>query len=162
MRLIRYVTALLLAFGPAAQADEFVFGLGATEFNTVMAPRDLKVTIEYHADPFLEWRSGGLGVGGAIIGHSRGDLWGGIGLVAQGRFADRWFWEASFMPGLYAEGSQETELGSTIEFRSLVAIGREISARSAISLALDHRSNASIADFNPGVDAISLRFHRRY
>ena len=55
-----------------------------------------------------------------------------------------------------------TDLGNTLEFRTAMDIGRELSNGSRISLGISHISNAGIDDINPGMDAISLRLTRRY
>lgn len=155
-------TAAFLLLAPAAQASELIFGLGATDFNSDLAPNDSMVSVEYHADPFRTWERAHAGWGAAIVAHTRGDLWVGAGVYGRQMIDDNWFVEGSFMPGLYAENSQATDLGSTIEFRTVLAVGYKVSDKAAVSLAVDHRSNASISDFNPGVNGLSLRFHRDF
>jgi hypothetical protein len=66
------------------------------------------------------------------------------------------------MPGLYSENGAATALGHTIEFRSVLAVGYEISKTTSISLAIDHRSNGGLSDFNPGSNGLSLRFHHKF
>jgi hypothetical protein len=63
------------------------------------------------------------------------------------------------MPGVYAENEVLNDLGSAFEIRSLIAVGRRLNNGQGISLALTHKSNASTAAENPGVNALILRWH---
>ncbi|XHE54338.1 acyloxyacyl hydrolase [Phaeobacter sp. BS34] len=70
-----------------------------------------------------------------------------------------WFIETSVMPGAYAESVKLNDLGSTFEIRSAIAVGKEFATGKSLSLALTHKSNASTADINPGVNSLLLRWH---
>ena len=63
------------------------------------------------------------------------------------------------LPGAYIEGTALNDLGSTFEIRSQLAVGKRFKSGKALSLALSHKSNASTADINPGVNALTLRWH---
>ncbi|MBM1634968.1 acyloxyacyl hydrolase [Sulfitobacter mediterraneus] len=154
--------AVGLTFGQAAQASELVIGSGVVEFNSNLAANDRQFTFEYRFDPYREWDKGQISWGVAVVGHASGDVWAGAGLIAQRHFGDRWFAEASLMPGLYFENGPATALGHTIEFRSVLAVGYEITKTSSISLAIDHRSNGGLSEFNPGSNGLSLRFHHKF
>jgi len=155
-------TAACIALTPAAQASEIVIGLGAVEFNSNLAPNDRQFTFEYRFDPYREWDRVQIGWGVAVVGHASGDVWAGAGLIAQRQFGHGWFAEASLMPGLYFENGPATALGHTIEFRSVLAVGYEISKTASISLAIDHRSNGGLSAFNPGSNGLSLRLHHKF
>ncbi len=157
-----FTFAACLALTPAAHASEVVIGFGAVEFNSNLAPNDRQFTFEYRFDPYREWDKGQISWGVAVVGHAAGDVWAGAGLVAQRQLGGRWFAEASLMPGLYFENGPTTALGHTIEFRSVLAVGYEITETSSISLAIDHRSNGGLSEFNPGSNGLSLRFHHKF
>ena len=155
-------TTVLLSFAPAVQASEIIVGFGAVKFNSGNAPNTQKFTFEYRFDPYREWGGGQIGWGVAVVGHASGDVWAGGGLIAQQQLGNRWFAEASLMPGFYFESSPGTDLGHIIEFRSTLAVGYEISKTMSISLAIDHRSNGGLSDFNPGSNGVSLRLHHEF
>ena len=60
------------------------------------------------------------------------------------------------MPGLYRTG--DTDLGGSLQFRSLIGAGYELSEDMAVSITIDHLSNGSTQTDNPGSDAVMLRF----
>lgn len=93
---------------------------------------------------------------GAVAGVDiDGDLFLGVGPVLRWSFLPGWRADASFMPGFYEEGGG-LDLGSSIEFRSSVALSRAVGERTRIGLAYSHISNASIAEHNPGEDSVWL------
>ena len=65
----------------------------------------------------------------------------------------------SVMPGAYFESSPGNDLGSTFEIRTVLAVGKRFANGKAVSLAFSHKSNASTADENPGVNSLTLRWH---
>lgn len=89
-----------------------------------------------------------------------GDLWAGGGPVLTWG-AGAWRVGASVMPGVYREGDGN-DLGSAFEIRSQVFVDRAISARARLGLALAHKSNASLADDNPGVETLLVTYGRSF
>lgn len=85
-----------------------------------------------------------------------GDAWAGIGVA--------WTWspgwgihvQTSFMPGLHLRG-QGRDMGHPLQFRTGIEIGWEAPSGRRIALAADHRSNADLAEINPGLDTVQLR-----
>ncbi|GGA28711.1 acyloxyacyl hydrolase [Neptunicoccus cionae] len=158
-------TLVLIPFimlGTCASAQELVYGLGGVRYSSDPSQSDTQVSLEYRTAPFHQRRFTNFRWGGAVVGHTRGDLWAGLGIVVQKELDENWFVEGSFMPGIYHGSSQETKLGNAIEFRSLLAVGYKVSDKTSISLAIDHRSNGGLSDHNPGVNGLSLRLHRKY
>ncbi len=114
---------------------------------------------EYHWQDFgaLGALSGNLAVAGRL--DADGDAWVGAGVAGRYRFGGGFFVEGSFMPGLYHGG--DTDLGGSLQFRSLLGAGYDINEDFSISLSFDHMSNGSTQSDNPGSDAVMLRFSIR-
>lgn len=161
MRKIALALALApsLALAVPAAAQEFVAGIGYVDYHAQDAETGGFVSGDYLAarDWSLVGFDWGLGVTAQL--HEAGDVFFGAGVQGQRDFANGWFIEASLMPGLYDEGKEGNDLGSAFEIRSLVGVGRELRNGNRLSLAVSHISNASTGDSNPGLNAISLRFH---
>ncbi|MEN8709279.1 MAG: acyloxyacyl hydrolase [Paracoccaceae bacterium] len=88
------------------------------------------------------------------------DTWYGAGVQYLGDFdgeAGGTFFSMSFMPGAYERGDGP-DLGMTLEFRSSLEIGYEFDNGMRVALSGDHRSNADLADTNPGMETFQLRF----
>jgi len=63
------------------------------------------------------------------------------------------------MLGLYAHLEAKNDLGSVFEIRSTLATGKRLKNGRAISMGCTHKSNASTAAKNAGVNALLLRWH---
>lgn len=154
-RTVTGLTLLLLA-SPAAATD-LVFGFGSTVDSGPGNSESSIVQLELHSDPIWHLGRVDLAVAGAIDLHDNGEYWAGGGLAALWPMRKRWFIEASVMPGYFGGFGAQADLGSHFEIRSLLGIGRQINDRVAVSLAVTHKSNASTADRNPGVNMLELR-----
>ena len=64
----------------------------------------------------------------------------------------------SFGVGLYSGGSGKN-LGSPVEFRSMVELGYQFDNQSRFSLGYSHISNAGITTTNPGSNILSVYYH---
>lgn len=147
--------AAALALAPAAAAAQtWVLGGGASLYDRATRPAAL---VEWHAPPFgtLGRAEFSLGVAGVI--DSGGAAWAGAGVAMMLPLGERWFVEASLMPGAHAMGERDTRLGGALQFRSLIGLGYRLDETRALSLAVHHRSNGRLVTFNPGEETISLR-----
>ena len=150
--------AALLALPPlAAPAADAVIGLGYSDFSDDAAENSAIVELELHSDPLWHFAGADWSVAGAVVAHAEGDLFIGAGPAAIWPLRNRWFIEASVMPGYFEDAGGANSLGSDFEIRSLLGVGRQISDRLSLSLAVTHKSNAGASDRNPGVNAVSLR-----
>lgn len=150
--------AALLALPPlAAPATDAVIGLGYADFSDDAAVDSAILELELHSNPFGRFAGADWSIAGAIVAHSEGDFFVGIGPAAIWSLRNRWFVEASVMPGYFDNAVAANLLGSDFEIRSLLGVGRQISDRLSLSLAVSHKSNADISDRNPGANAVSLR-----
>ena len=109
----------------------------------------------------VQWTYGRLTGRWAVAGRideDRDAFFGG-GVTGEYRFAENWFVEMGFMPGLYHGG--DTDLGGTVHFRSMIGIGFDIHKDIGLGLTIDHMSNGGIQSRNPGSDALMLRIKFR-
>ena len=153
--------ALLFLAQPVAAGD-VVFGAGSTFNSGRTSQESVVLQFELHSDPIWQLGRVDFGVAGAIDLHDNGEYWAGGGLAALWPLDHRWFIEASVMPGYFGGAGAQADLGSHFEIRSLLGIGRQINDRVSLSLAVTHKSNASTADRNPGVNMLELRTRWRF
>lgn len=149
---------LALAAPTSAAAGDLVLGLGYADFDD---PATV-ATLEVHSRPHWRFAGADWSIAGAISTDDEGDFFVGVGPAGLWQLRDRWFVEASVMPGYFSEGIDANDLGSEFEIRSLLGIGREVSEGLSLSLALSHKSNAATAKRNPGVDELSVRLRRSF
>ena len=130
-------------------------------YSVFRRPRDQQRTGISGIPSFTFFGAGKIDVAlaAAAIAHTSGDVFLGGGLSAQYRRHPRWFIEASVMPGAYWENEQGNGLGSTFEIRSQLALGYTLKSGDRISIGISHKSNASTAEFNPGVNSLTVRWH---
>lgn len=150
-------TAIFTILASHVSAQEFVVGLGTTEIsNDDNSAASLQ--IEYHTAPIKE--TSVVELSWALVGqvNTDGDVYLGAGIHSKWPIRNAWFAEASFAAGYYDEGTPGSDLGGNIQFRTLLGLGYELSDTRSISLAIDHLSNASLEDFNPGRETLSLRY----
>lgn len=145
----------------AASADELVFGV-ATDFGNSQRDSIHALDVEYHFDPFRTFLGGQLAVFGVGQIDNQGSVYLGLGLSNQWKIGGNWFAEGSFATGYYDAGSTGLDLGGNVQFRTLVGVGYQLTEQSRISLAVDHMSNASLEELNPGIDKVSVRYSRKF
>jgi hypothetical protein len=145
-----------------ATSQEWVFGIGADGIFDGSDQKNPAFVVEYHAKPFHSAKrfAANFAIAGQV--NDDEDTFIGAGLAATYRLSSKWFVEGSFMPGYYNQGTNGTDLGGDLQFRSLIGVGYKVSKTGSISLAIDHKSNAGIGDINPGIEAIFLRYRRGF
>lgn len=143
---------------PAA-AQELIVGLGYTQFSSDRSEDSALASVEYRHSPFYERGKFEVALAGAVVGHTEGDAFLGAGLSTRYAFNPKWFVELSVLPGAFLENDSENDLGSTFQIRSLLALGYNLKSGNRISVGLSHKSNAGTSDRNPGVNALSARWH---
>jgi hypothetical protein len=85
------------------------------------------------------------------------EVWAGAGLMLTWKQAGGpFFLQGSVMPGLYSKGNGR-DLGGSLQFRSSLEAGYEFPSDLRVSIGIDHRSNADLNSFNPGMDGLHLR-----
>lgn len=149
--------ALLVVLPVAADAGDVVVGLGYADFSDDRAENSAILELELHSDPIWHFFGADWSLATAIVAHSEGDYFIGVGPSARWPLRNGWFVEASAMPGYFNAAEALNDLGGNFEIRTLLGIGRQISDRLSVSLAATHKSNANTADRNPGVNAVAVR-----
>lgn len=94
----------------------------------------------------------------------KGGAWLGLGLYQQFDIdlnGTPLFVGFSFAPGIYMQGN-DVDLGFPIEFRSGVEMGVRFDTGWQVSLSYDHRSNADVVSWNPGLETIQLRVSKTF
>ena len=151
--------AFLVSVSSPLLAQELILGAGFADFSSGISEDGGMISAEYHHTPFYENDRLSVQLGGALSAHFTGDFHIGVGVAGAYQLQNQWFLEGSVMPGAYYENEDDNGLGSTFEIRSLFAVGRRLKNGSAISVGLTHKSNASTASYNPGVNSLLLRWH---
>lgn len=131
--------------------------LGVVQYQTENVGTELRFT---HS--FKKWKRFN-----PILDYSitdQGGAWIGFGLYQQFDMdinGTPLFVGFSLAPGLYARG-EEVDLGSPLEFRSGVEMGARFENGWQVSVSFDHRSNADISRWNPGLETVQLRVSKRF
>ncbi|MFE3838570.1 acyloxyacyl hydrolase [Pseudogemmobacter sonorensis] len=163
LRTVLLLLATLAASTPApVAAQELILGAGHSDFNAVRAENGAVISAEYRGRGFARILGAEAAFSAALDLHETGDAYLGAGLALRWRETERWFIEAGVMPGLFARSSSRNDLGGALHFRSFLGVGWRIDENSAISLAAIHKSNAHLESYNPGLNTLLLRWHRRF
>jgi len=94
----------------------------------------------------------------------KGGAWLGLGLYQQFDMdinGTPLFVGFTLAPGVYMPGG-DVDLGLPLEFRSGVEMGVRFENGWQVSLSFDHRSNADLAAWNPGLETIQLRVSKTF
>jgi hypothetical protein len=86
------------------------------------------------------------------------DLWFGAGGKWSTERITDWpvYIELSLMPGIYLQGEGEN-IGYPLQFRGSLAAGYHFDNGASVSVVFDHRSNANITEWNPGIETLGIR-----
>ena len=76
------------------------------------------------------------------------------------RISEKWFFTPSFALGYYDRGDSK-DLGYNLEFRSQIEFSYKLKS-SRIGFNLNHISNASIGDTNPGTESATISLIRPF
>ncbi len=83
------------------------------------------------------------------------------GLRKNYSISSKWIFTPSFAAGYYDRDNSK-DLGHNIEFRSQIEFSRDIGNQNRIGFNLNHISNASIGDTNPGVESATISIIRPF
>lgn len=142
------VLATLAASPALAQSPSLSFGIAHTETPSTA------LFMTWHSAP----RPAGWSYAAGLYGTSRGAGWIGAGVsytLRPGNGAV--FLRGTVMPGLYHRGS-DVNLGGAFQIATSVEIGTRLRNDAEISLMLIHRSNATVYNYNPGVNAVAIAY----
>lgn len=161
MKRFSYAIAVF-GIATAAHAQEVVLGGGYADYNHAPARDGAIIALEYHHSAFRQSEHFTASFGGALSVDEFSNAHLGVGIVGTYDLGKNWFLEASVMPGIYVEDTPENRLGSRFQIRSLLGIGYTLGSGDKLSVAITHKSNASTTDFNPGVNAVLIRYHKAF
>ena len=80
-----------------------------------------------------------------------------LGLRKDYSLSNKWNLTPSFATGYYDQGSSK-DLGNNLEFRSQLELSYNLEKNKRVGISLNHLSNASLADENPGTESIVISF----
>lgn len=145
--------AVVAGAGPARAADPDFLSLsvGAFDVNDDMTAAEFR--LEYRSK--LEWWIFRPFTG--LMGNSDGGFYGYGGVLVDVFFGRRFVLTPSFAIGAYDRGSGK-DLGHSIEFRSQIELAYRFDDRSRLAISLDHMSNASLDEVNPGTESLMLTY----
>ena len=161
MRKFFFTFLILMSFGFSAQSNEenmWSFSLGQFDMNDTVDSSELRFEYlygnnflknNYDLKPFLGIMRNGDN-GKYIYSGLRKDI--GI--------SEKWFFTPSFALGYYDRGDSK-DLGYNLEFRSQIEFSYKLKS-SRIGLNLNHISNASIGDTNPGTESATISLIRPF
>lgn len=144
------------------------FRAGAFEFAAAVGMDNLRG--DGVADYSVEARTGPLFVRprfevalAAAVEADDSDLWAGAGPILFVPMGDRLRLEASVMLGSYAEGGGGNDLGSDFPmFRTQIGVSVAVAPNWWLGVAANHKSNASTAVDNPGVESVLVVLAYRF
>ena len=163
MKIIGSILSLLILvlYGFSAQSNDenmWSFSLGQFDVNDTVDSSEIRFEYlyannflknNYNLKPFLgAMRNGDNGK--YIYSGLRKDI--GI--------SEKWFFTPSFALGYYDRGDSK-DLGYNLEFRSQIEFSYKLKS-SRIGFNLNHISNASIGDTNPGTESATISLIRPF
>ena len=152
---------ILISYGFSAQSNEehmWSFSLGQFDVNDTVDSSELRLEYlygnnflknNYDLKPFLGVMRNGDN-GKYIYSGVRKDI----------SISEKWFFTPSFALGYYDRGDSK-DLGYNLEFRSQIEFSYKLKS-SRIGFNLNHISNASIGDTNPGTESVTISLIRPF
>ena len=83
------------------------------------------------------------------------------GLRKDFTISSKWIFTPSFAAGYYDRDSSK-DLGYNLEFRSQIEFSRDIGNQNRLGFNLNHISNASVGNTNPGVESATISIIRSF
>lgn len=147
------LAAMAFIAGPAQADDPKFLALSAGYYDINDDHDAFEGRIEYRHDkkfwifkPFA-----------GVMATSDEAVHGYAGVLVDIYFGRRWVLTPSFAPGLYRDGDGK-DLGGTIQFRSQLEFSYRFDNRSRLGISVNHISNASIYDSNPGTESVAITY----
>lgn len=163
----------ILALSAPAVADESVISevrIGIYDHNSNLtgsrhetnAP-DINLEVLFHSPSWLQWMAKPRVNVGANINTSDGTSSLYSGLVWNFDITDAFFIEGGFGGAIHnGETNRETasklNLGCRVLFHENGSLGFRLNEHSSVMLTVDHISNATLCDSNPGLTNVGVRY----
>lgn len=156
------LSILFVVLASIASAQSVILGFGYSDFSAGNGEDSATFALEFQGAPIFGGKNVAGGLAASAVLDAEGDAFVGVGLYGTVDLGQAWFLEGSVMPGYYSDGTSENDLGGNLQFRTLLAVGRTLASGNRLSVAVTHKSNASLDDDNPGVNTLLLRWHRPF
>jgi lipid A 3-O-deacylase len=152
----------LITFVQANEDEDYIStSIGQFDIN------DTKDSVEYRIE-FLKGSISKLSPGnlslkpfyGAMINRDDGKYF-YSGLRKDIALSDKTYLTPSFAIGYYDQGKSK-DLGYDLEFRSQLEISYKLESMNRIAISINHISNASLGEQNPGVESMVISFIRAF
>lgn len=147
------LAAMVFTTGPARAEDPAFLAVSAGYYDINDDYDAFEGRVEYRHDrkfwifkPFA-----------GVMATSDEAVHGYAGVLVDIYFGRRWVLTPSFAPGVYRDGDGK-DLGGTIQFRSQLELSYRFDDRSRLGLSVNHISNASIYDSNPGTESVAITY----
>jgi hypothetical protein len=156
----RVAAATLLAATLCAPAAGFELALSAGVDDLRGGPQ-AAAGLELRGPPL--WRPAAMEIGLAAAAEADRDVWTGAGPILFAPLGPRWRLEASVMLGVYFASRRGSDLGTDFPvFRSQLGASRAFAGAWRLGLSVNHKSNASTARRNPGVETVLVSLARSF
>jgi hypothetical protein len=163
LRLRTVLCAAFLLVSQNAQANELVFGLGGSDLLDEVRKEAVAGLIEYHTDPFWNPLSADVSWLVALQIDTTDNIFLGVGVHGLSRLGTpNFFVEASISGGAFHQGNGIPTTTESFLFRSSIGAGFYLDDNSRVSLTIDHLLNSDFKNYDPGTEAILLRYTRGF
>ncbi len=161
MRKFFFTFLILISYGFSAQSNQenmWSFSLGQFDVNDTVDSSELRFEYlygnnflknNYDLKPFL-----------GVMRNADNGKYIYSGLRKDIGISEKWFFTPSFAMGYYDRGDSK-DLGYNLEFRSQIEFSYKLKS-SRIGFNLNHISNASIGDTNPGTESATISLIRPF
>ena len=163
MKIIRSILSLLILvlYGFSAQSNDenmWSFSLGQFDVNDTVDSSEIRFEYLY-ANNFLK-NNYDLKPFLGVMRNGDNGKYIYSGLRKNIGISEKWFFTPSFALGYYDRGDSK-DLGYNLEFRSQIEFSYKLKA-SRIGFNINHISNASIGDTNPGTESATISIIRPF
>ena len=163
MKIIGSILSLLILvlYGFSAQSnDENMWSISLGQFDVNDTVDSSEIRFEYlYANNFLK-NNYDLKPFLGVMRNGDNGKYIYSGLRKNIRISEKWFFTPSFALGYYDRGDSK-DLGYNLEFRSQIEFSYKLKS-SRIGFNLNHISNASIGDTNPGTESATISLIRPF
>jgi len=161
MKRLFFTILILISYGFSSHSNEenmWSFSLGQFDVNDTVDSSELRFEYLY-GNNFLK-NNYGLKTFLGVMRNGDNGKYIYSGLRKDIEILEKWFFTPSFALGYYDRGNSK-DLGYNLEFRSQIEFSYKLKS-SRIGFNLNHISNASIGDTNPGTESATISLIRPF
>ena len=152
----------LITFAQANEDEDYI-STSIGQFDINDTKDSVEYRIEYLKGSISKFSPGNLSLKpfyGAMINGDDGKYF-YSGLRKDIVLNDKTYLTPSFAIGYYDQGKSK-DLGYDLEFRSQLEISYKVESMNRIAISINHISNASLGEQNPGVESMVISFIRAF